>query len=330
MSKISSFGVFALFALVGVSACPLWAQNDTPPAATPPPAQRDPKIDARNKGGGGVVPVEAMPAPTPTMAPDVPAPPARDPKFIENGGFSFEPMYWLNKKMPSLYGGAQATGYGDFAYLGDSKSSLAGEIGVPAGRSNTLWFSYFRAQGNTNSTIGQTSTIFSEGYNPGDYVTANYLLQVAKISWDYLSYTWHKPSTDIHLRTLYEVQYVNIGTNFIAPFKAISTNTSTGSTDYNTANGSKNLIYPTLGMAIGSALGKHFRWELKGSGFGIPKHADIWDTEGDLALRLGSVELIVGEKAYHFKTSPGADMFFTDTMFGEFGGIRYYWGAERK
>ncbi len=278
MSKFSSFGVLAVSALLGAAACPIWAQTDTQPPATQPPAAPAPPAS----------PVQtATPAQTP--------PPA-DPKFLENGGLSIEPFYWFNKKQPSLAGGVQALGYGNFGYTGDAKASLGGEIGIPAGRSNTLWVSYFRSQGNANATIGTNTVIFSETYSPGDYVSANYLLQSAKISWDYLSYTWHKPSMDIHLRTLYEVQYVNIGTNFVAPFKAVTTDATTGTTDYNTATGSKNLIYPTLGMAVGSALGKYFRWEVKGSGFGLPHLPDIWDAQATVGVRIGSFEIVAGEE----------------------------------
>jgi hypothetical protein len=69
---------------------------------------------------------------------------------------------------------------------------------------------------------------------------------------------------------------------------------------------------------------KHLRWELKGSGFGIPHHADIWDAQADVALRLSAFEIQVGARAYHFKTSPSTDQYFTDTLDGAYVGIRYY------
>jgi uncharacterized membrane protein len=102
--------------------------------------------------------------------------------------------------------------------------------------------SYFRVQGNSNTTVSETASIFSEAYNPGDYIVANYLVQSAKISCDYLSYTWYKPSSKIRFKTLYELQFVNVSSNLDAPFKPVTTQSS-GNTDYNTANGSKSLIY---------------------------------------------------------------------------------------
>jgi hypothetical protein len=266
MSKFSSFGVFILAALFGIVAGPIWAQDKQAQATTPPAA------------------------PAQSVAP-AQTPPSPDPKFLEDGGFSIEPLYWINKKQPTIYGGKTATAYDTFNYAGNAKDAPGAEIGIPAGRANTLRISYFRVQGNANATLGQNTTIFTEAYSTSDYLAANYTIQSAKVSWDYLSYTWHKPTIDIHLKTLYEVQYVNVKTAFAAPLKAVTTDAS-GNTNGNTATGSKSMVYPTLGMALGSALGKHFRWEIRGSGFGIPHRAVIWDTQATIAFRIGAVEIL--------------------------------------
>jgi hypothetical protein len=255
-------------------------------------------------------------------------PPPQDPYILEDGGFSIEPLYWLNRAQPTLRGGKTATEFGDLDYGGDAKASIGGEIGIPAGRANTLRISYFRVQGSATSTAAQDSTLFSEGYLAGDFLQSNYLIQNGKISWDYLSYTLHKHDMKIHVKTLYEVQYVNVGTNVSAPFKPVTTDAS-GNTDDNTAHGTKSLIYPTLGMGLESQIGHHFRWEVKGSGFGLPHRGNIWDAEGLIAIRIGPVEIIGGEKAFHFKTSPGGDQYFVDTLSGAYAGVRYYWGQQR-
>lgn len=247
--------------------------------------------------------------------------------FLDDGGLSIEPMYWLNRAQPNLHGGAAATTLGDLNYSGHANGAIGGEIGIPAGRSNTLRFSYFRVQGNSNTTLSQASTIFSEGYSAGDYLTANYKIQNAKISWDYLSYTWHKPAGAIRLKTLYEVQLVNSGVNAIAPFKAVTTDASTGNTNDNTAHGTLNLIMPTFGFAGEQKLGKYFRWEAKASGFGLPHRGDIWDAQASIAVRLHQFEVLCGEKALHFKTSPKSDQYMGDTLSGAYVGLRYYWGA---
>jgi len=304
MSKPFCFGVAALPLIFGLFASRGMAQGNAPQEPAPQPAVAQP--------------VAQVAAP----------PPAKDPYVLEDGGLYFQPMYWLNKAQPSLRGGKTATSFGNFDYSGNAKASLGGEIGIPAGRSNTLRISYFRVQGNTSLALGQATAILSQAYSAGDYINANYKTQAVKISWDYLSYTWHKPSTAIHLKTLYEVQYVSTKINTAAPLKAISADTS-GTTNDNTATGSKSVVLPTFGMAIGSQLGKYFRWDLRGSGFGLPHKGGIGDAQASIAVRLGIVELIAGERFFYFKTSPGSNLFVTDTLQGVFGGLRIAFRGQR-
>ena len=261
----------------------------------------------------------------PTPAP-VAKPPAQDPKILEDGGISIEPIYWLTQAQPTLWGGKTAATYGDLNYLGKSKKALGGEIGIPAGRANTLRISYFRVQGNSNSIVGnQGATLFSEPYVAGEYLQASNRIQSAKISWDYLSYTF---KNRIRFKTLYEVQYVTVSTTILDPFLGSTTDAS-GNTDTHSSNGSKNLFLPTFGVEFEQAVNKRLRWEVRGSGFGLPHRSDIWDAQADVAFRMKSVELIVGGKAYHFKTSPSGDQYFTDTLEGAFVGLRYYWGSQQ-
>jgi hypothetical protein len=300
MSKTLRFGALALplsfSIIVGLVSSPLQAQDSPPPAQAP---------------GQPVV----MPSP---------APPVKEPYILDDGGLYIEPLYWLNRAQPTLDAGKAATAPGLFPYNGHALSGLGAEIGIPAGRSNTLRVSYFRIQGNGNATLAQDATIFGESYTSGEFINATYKIQALKMSWDYLSYSWHKPSTTIRLKTLYEVQYVNTGINMSAPFFTPVSDAS-GNTDYGTANGTKSVILPTFGMAIGSTIGKYFRWDLRGSGFGLPQRSDIADVQGSVAARFGKVELIAGERFFHFKTSPKSDEYISDTLQGVFVGLRFAW-----
>ena len=253
---------------------------------------------------------------SPATVPQTP----QDPKILEDGGLSIEPFYWLTQAQPALFGGSTATAYGNLSYLGKSKKAEGVEIGIPAGRANTLRFSYFRVQGDTNTTLNQAETIFGEAFTSGDYMASTYRIQNAKLSWDYLSYTW---SNRIRFKTLYEVQFTTISTDVSAPFVP-STTDSSGNLVTASAHGSENLIYPTLGGEFEQEFKGRFRWEAKASAFGIPHHAVIWDAQANVALRVRALEISVGEKAYHFKTSENTAQYFTDTLQGAYVGIRYY------
>lgn len=296
--------------------------SNTNPQAAPQPGQTSPPPKLRPQN------------PTPThdntaqsLAPGQKSPP-KEPYIIEDGGFSIEPIYWLNHAEPKLYGGAAATFYDNFDFNGTANNAEGAEIGIPAGAQNTLRLSYFRENGNANSTLGSKYVqYYGETYAPGDYLEAGYMLQNAKISWDYLSYSWYKPSGAIRLKTLYEMQYVTVSGNWYAPFKPVGTNSS-GNYDYNTAHGSNNLFWPSFGLELEQAFNRHLRWEAKASGFAIPHHATLWDAEGSLAFRIGSIEILAGEKAFHFKDSPQDVQYFVDTLQGAYVGLRYYWGGE--
>jgi hypothetical protein len=253
--------------------------------------------------------------------------PPEDPKILEDGGLSIEPIYWLNKAQPALKGGAQTFGDENLNFYGSAKASIGAELGIPAGHSNTLRFSYFRVQGNSTSTISNDETYFNQAYSAGDLLVSNYKIQSAKVSWDYLSYTWYRHK--IRFKTLYEMQYVNISSNQSAPLVPETTDSS-GNTNLNTSYGSKQLFLPTFGVEFEQPLNKHVRWMAKASGFGIPKKADIWDTQAEIAFRVNSLEVLVGGRAYHFKTSPGSTEYFYDTLDGAYVGIRYYLGQSRR
>jgi hypothetical protein len=262
---------------------------------------------------------------TPAVTSVASTPPTPDPKILEDGGFYLEPIVWLTRGQPDLFGGATATSYGNLTYPGKPRNGYGFELGIPAGRANTIRLSAFRVLGHGDSTVGAVaqggSTIFSELYSPGDFLVASYTVESAKVSWDYLSYTF---KNKIRFKTLYEMQFVTIGTSVDAPFAAVTYDPSTGENNPNSSTGSKNIFLPTFGVEFEQPMTKHLRWELKGSGFGIPHHADIWDAQADVALRLSAFEIQVGARAYHFKTSPSTDQYFTDTLDGAYVGIRYY------
>lgn len=305
LGAISTMALFAAF-------CYAQGPSDAPQQ---PPPERTPPVQS--------------PAGLPTPVEREKKPPT-DPKIIEDGGLSIEPIYWLNQQQPSLHSGFSATAVGDLDYTGNAAYSLGGELAIPAGRANTLRFSYFRVTGNSNSTTtAPTQTFFSQAYDSGTYLAAGYRLQAAKISWDYLSYTWYKPSTKIRFKTLYELQYVNIGATIAAPYLPQTTDSS-GNVDTNVASGSKNLILPSLGGEFEAQLGSHFRWEAKASGFGLPHRSAIGDAQALIAVKVtNNVEIIGGERFYYLKTSTKSDEYFKDKLYGAFVGVRYYWGRPR-
>ncbi len=269
-------------------------------------------------------PTTTQPQPAPSQKP-APAAQAETPLNTSDNQVSVEIFYWIPTNQPDLKGGAANVGPypGNLKYPGSPKRVPGGVISVPVGRNNTVRVSYFRVQGNGNTTAPAFLTLFNTDYSPGDYLTTSYTLQNVKISFDYLSYPYPANPARFRFKTLWEVQYTTIKSAINAPFKPVTTDAS-GNIIPNTAAGTRWLIYPTVGGAIEKAFTPHFRLEAKASGFAFPHHATIYDAEASAVFRTGRYEISVGGKAFHIKTSPRNEQYLAATFPGVFIAFRYY------
>jgi hypothetical protein len=259
-------------------------------------------------------------------APVQPATP-RGPSTIEDGGFSFEPFYWLSpmfQPQPLMRGGATSSySNADLTYAGKKQDSYGAILSIPTGLQSTIRISVFRAIGGGDQTTTTNLTLLGTPYNSGDYLATSWRIQGAKVSWDFLTFRIPAGQRKIRVKTLWEAQWLSFETNINAPYAAVVTNDQ-GAVVSNYAAETKTVILPTLGAELEQEPVRHFRYELKADGFAIPHHADIWEAEGSLAFRFGRMELLLGAKALHFKTSPRSDEYFIDTLAGPYAGIRYY------
>ncbi|HZT29125.1 MAG TPA: hypothetical protein VFA33_04530 [Bryobacteraceae bacterium] len=262
------------------------------------------------------------------QAPQPPQPqpaPQQEERSTGDGVFSVGVYYWLTSAPPDLRGGhaSFAPNPANFDFPGNSKYSPAAEVSIPAGRENTLRFSYFRTLGRGDTTATGPLTLFGTDFSQGDYLVTRYNIQNFKISFDYLSFPFPLSGSRLRVKTLWEVQYTGMQSSIDAPLKPLLTDSS-GNVISNTAAGSKWFIYPTLGMGIEYSVSRNFRLEARASGFMVPSHATIWDTEGSAGYRMGRVEALVGAKAFHFKTSIQADQYYKATLSGVYAGLRWY------
>ena len=280
------------------------SQQQPPPQQPPPPVQPPP--------------VSPTPPPAKPQVETQPTPPKPAPSTERDTGgdaFSIEPLFWLTRNSPSLEKGHGSTVArpGNIDSLGKSKYGDGVLITVPTTRENSLQFSYNRFIGRGNSTASKDVNFFGNDYPTGDILSTSYKLENYKVSWNYLTYPYPSSGAKLRIKTLWEVQYTTLKTTIDAPQDTTAA----------TTQGTKKLIYPTLGLGLEYHAGRHVRLELKGSGFGLPHRSVIWDAEASAVFRAGRIEALVGGKAFHFKTSPKADQFFVETLWGPYVGIRY-------
>jgi hypothetical protein len=84
------------------------------------------------------------------------------------------------------------------------------------------------------------------------------------------------------------------------------------------------VVYPTFGLAGEYHPVRYLSFNFDASGFAIPHHAVIADSEASMNLRFGAVELIVADKFYRFKTSPQNAEYFKATLYGPYAALRFY------
>ena len=288
------------------------------PAAQPPP-QTTPQQ---------TTPQQTPSQQSPSVAARAPAAPKETPSTVNTGGgWSIEPIYWKTTGLPALHGGAADTQIdpGDFEYPKGAKYAPGGVISMPLGKTSSLRFSFFQSYQSSSTTADRNLNLFGTAIGKGDFLSGYYRIRNYKVSFDYLTYFFHRGSADFRIKTLWEFQYLD-ASNEVGDYSPNGDGTFT----FNAATGTRSIFYPTLGLGFEGTFSRHFRFETKTSGFTIPHRSVIGEGEASLGLRFGHLEFIGGARGYHFKTSPQKDQYVSGTFYGPYAGIRYYLGGPKR
>jgi hypothetical protein len=288
-------------------------QQSTPPAAQPP---------SQEPGQTG--------QPNISAPPDLPKYP--DVRMPGESGF------WIG------VGGSEPTGNPIFnkgrasgitnnsliTFQGRPKLGESAEVGFAVGLHNALVVSGFSTRAAGDFTSATALTLWSQPYDTGVLISTNYQLRDLKLSFEYLTWPYPVESRRFRLKTLWQVQYVNVSTGFDAPLLPLTNSSGTaligsnGTSVTYQAAGSRWFIAPTLGLGVTEYLSKFVRLELNGSGFAFPRHWTIWDTDGSINLRFGHFEVGGGVRAFHFKTSTAGPYYVRGTLISPQVSLRWY------
>jgi len=249
-------------------------------------------------------------------------PPREVPSTVNTGGgFSIEPMYWVPRGYPHVRTGAKnfQVNPGDFDYLSKPDRAIGARVSFPLGANGTIRASYTQTKSNGSTIVPSNLNLFGSFVAKDDLLVTYYKIEMVKLSYDYLTYFWKKKNSEIRLKTLWEIQRISMS-NEIDDFVP----QSDGTFSPNTAQGTKSVFLPTFGLGLEQTLSRHFRWETRASGFGLPHRSNIGDMEADVAFRSGHFELLAGGRYLHFKSSPKGEGYNIGTIYGPFFSIRYY------
>ena len=259
------------------------------------------------------------PAPPPRPVPLSPSPATvTSPEFYDP--ISFEIFYWISTTHPALRTGKAATDIEDLDYPGKGKKTPGIDLRVPLTGTAMLDISGFVTKGSSNTVAGQDLDLFGTSYTTGDVITDNYSVKNFKVSFQDLFYPFPaKDGQRWRVNTLWEVQYAGISTNITAPITD-----SSGNTTANTATGSRFVVYPTFGLRGEYHVSPNLTLRGSASGFAIPHHSAIGDGDASLNYRFKSVELVIADKFFYFKTSPKNAEYFKTTLWGPYIALRVY------
>ena len=224
---------------------------------------------------------------------------------------------WIDKGHAATF-----TGLTKLQFTGTPKETPGVEIGIAAGAHNTLKISYFQSKASGTETAPTDLVIFAQAYSQGSVLSTNYKIQDAKISFEYLTWPFPLGSRHFRLKTLWQVQFINMNAASDAPL--LPTTDSAGNPLSYQTQGATSFFTPTLGLGIVEYATRNFRFEANASGFDIPHHTAIWDADASIAYRVGHIEIRGGAKALHFKTSTKPEYFQYGSMGGAFVGLRWY------
>lgn len=298
-----------LLSVMTLTVSPSFSQPAQAPAPTPA-AQTTP---GQNPG--------QAPAPSTAAAPPATVPDYPDPRTIVFGIYG---LYTFSGSGPNVMGGAPAAANGTY-------ESLPGigrpyriipefEGGIPITRTGMLYVEFERYHGWANQTLTRPSDVDSFSFNTGDVVSSTYHVFTGRIYLDDLMYPHKFPVARLRFKSIWGVRYISVTDTVDSPTEdAIS---GLGGASFEL--GTNYVFLPELGAAMEYAIAPHVLFRVDGAGFGIPHHADLAETSATLSIRKNNLEVLMGAKLLHFKTSPQKEEYVDATFLTPFIGLRWH------
>ncbi len=307
------------------------AQAAPPEAPAAPPDAQAPPPDAQQPTGEAQPPTGA----SPFLRGRLPLPPL--PKIVDirmpgERGISFGFGEWSPASNVSiLKGRAAATEYPGDLYLNSARKFGENvEFSVAAGLHNVLRFSYEITRAGGSTTAPTDLVLWNRHYFAGNYITTSYRLRHLKVSFEYLTWPYPVKTSRFRLRSLWQVQYIDIQTTFNAPLNPTTDANGNPIVDANgdlvkyDATGTKWYVTPAVGLGAQEYFTPNISMEATAAGFAIPHHTNLWDMDAALNVRIGRYEVRLGVRDFHFHSSPNVEFAMRGSLIGPFLELRWH------
>jgi len=229
--------------------------------------------------------------------------------------FSIGAYDWLPSGGPSLRGGVKTADPGDHNLKLPQKPSRAygAVLTIPMKGSTRLEVSYLTLNDRGNTIAPRDLGLFGGNISRNEPLATDYSLRHIKVSWNYLTYPNPPQDAKLRIKTLWEFHFIQVNPSVeltvTAPGQPLTDK--------------QRVMLPAVGLGVEYVPSKHFRMEVRGSGMGLPHHANLGDGDATLVGRVRKLEIFAGGKALYFRTSPQKETYVKGFLWGPFGGIRW-------
>lgn len=275
---------------------------------------------------------QEQPAPAAqTPAPDAqtrPAPPSasKEPDYPDRRSFfiGLTGLSPLQNDSPDIRGGKTASSSGLFESLPDIgkpyRFVLQGEAGIPVSRTGMLYADFERYHGDGTQILAKDALINNINFTKGDVMTSRYSFLTGRIYLDDLLYPHKFPVSKFRLKSIWGLRFASIRYET----QSSTEDDTLGTPGASYGVGTPYIFYPEFGLAMEYAVSKHALFRVDGEGFAFPHRSVLTEGGASLSFRRENLEILMGVKALHFKTSPQKEEYMIGTFITPFVGFRWY------
>ncbi|HVW09153.1 MAG TPA: hypothetical protein VHC90_11260 [Bryobacteraceae bacterium] len=201
-----------------------------------------------------------------------------------------------------------------------SRYVFEAEGGIPITRTGMLYAEFERFHGDSTQILTRSPYIDSIQFNTGDVMRSSFQFTTGRIYLDDLLFPHKFPVARLRFKSIWGIRYISAQNTVISPTE----DDVSGVPGSSFGVGTEYILYPEFGLGMEYALTKHSLFHVDSEGFAFPHRAVMGEGNATYSWRHQNLELLMGVKFLHFKTSPQKEEYMLGTWTTPFVGVRWY------